>query len=111
MKAAAANLDFEKAAALRDDIKQLRNPRARARPARRALMRVLVHRELAQDGAARGPGVRPADRQVGPRRWSRRPFYFHDIVEQFDVDRRRLADRGAADRLLHRRGAGAAERA
>ena len=26
MKAAAANLDFEKAAALRDDIKRLRNP-------------------------------------------------------------------------------------
>jgi excinuclease UvrABC nuclease subunit len=26
MRAAAANLDFEKAAALRDDIKRLRNP-------------------------------------------------------------------------------------
>ena len=37
MKAAAANLDFEKAAALRDDIKRLRNPELRLpRPARRA---------------------------------------------------------------------------
>ena len=30
MKAAAANLDFEKAAAIRDDIKRLRNRRPRA---------------------------------------------------------------------------------
>ena len=37
MKAAAANLDFEKAAALRDDIKRLRNPELNEpRPARRA---------------------------------------------------------------------------
>jgi len=37
MKAAAANLDFEKAAALRDDIKRLRNPELlSSRPARRA---------------------------------------------------------------------------
>jgi excinuclease ABC subunit B len=37
MKAAAANLDFEKAAALRDDIKRLRNPELQlARAARRA---------------------------------------------------------------------------
>ena len=37
MKAAAANLDFEKAAALRDDIKRLRNPELLTpRPARRA---------------------------------------------------------------------------
>ena len=38
------------------------------------------------------------------------PLYRYDIVEQFDVDRRRLADRRAADRLLHRRRARAAER-
>jgi excinuclease ABC subunit B len=37
MRAAAANLDFEKAAALRDDIKRLRNPElGLPRPARRA---------------------------------------------------------------------------
>jgi excinuclease ABC subunit B len=37
MKAAAANLDFEKAAALRDDIKRLRNPElGLPHPARRA---------------------------------------------------------------------------
>jgi excinuclease ABC subunit B len=37
MRAAAANLDFEKAASLRDDIKRLRNPElGLARPARRA---------------------------------------------------------------------------
>jgi excinuclease ABC subunit B len=37
MKAAAANLDFEKAATLRDDIKRLRNPELnQPRPARRA---------------------------------------------------------------------------
>jgi excinuclease ABC subunit B len=37
MKAAAANLDFEKAASLRDDIKRLRNPELnQPRPARRA---------------------------------------------------------------------------
>jgi len=37
MKAAAANLDFEKAAALRDDIKRLRNPELLTpRTARRA---------------------------------------------------------------------------
>ena len=37
MKAAAANLDFEKAAALRDDIKRLRNPELLSpRTARRA---------------------------------------------------------------------------
>ncbi|MGE3511152.1 MAG: UvrB/UvrC motif-containing protein, partial [Vicinamibacterales bacterium] len=37
MRAAAANLDFEKAAHLRDEIKQLRNPElGDARPARRA---------------------------------------------------------------------------
>jgi excinuclease ABC subunit B len=37
MKAAAANLDFEKAAALRDDIKRLRNPELLVlRAARRA---------------------------------------------------------------------------
>ncbi len=37
MKAAAANLDFEKAASLRDDIKRLRNPElGLARPVRRA---------------------------------------------------------------------------
>jgi excinuclease ABC subunit B len=37
MRAAAANLDFEKAASLRDDIKRLRNPELGiARPARRA---------------------------------------------------------------------------
>jgi len=37
MKAAAANLDFEKAASLRDDIKRLRNPELLApRTARRA---------------------------------------------------------------------------
>ena len=38
MKAAAANLDFEKAASLRDDIKRLRSPDlGLPRPARRAL--------------------------------------------------------------------------
>jgi excinuclease ABC subunit B len=37
MRAAAANLDFEKAAAIRDDIKRLRNPElGLPRPARRA---------------------------------------------------------------------------
>ena len=37
MKAAAANLDFEKAASLRDKIKRLRNPElGLPRPARRA---------------------------------------------------------------------------
>jgi excinuclease ABC subunit B len=37
MRAAAANLDFEKAAALRDDIKRLRNPElGLPRPVRRA---------------------------------------------------------------------------
>ena len=37
MRAAAANLDFEKAASLRDDIKRLRNPElGLPRPARRA---------------------------------------------------------------------------
>jgi excinuclease ABC subunit B len=37
MKAAAANLDFEKAATLRDDIKRLRNPELnQPRTARRA---------------------------------------------------------------------------
>jgi hypothetical protein len=37
MKAAAANLDFERAAAIRDDIKRLRNPElGLPRPARRA---------------------------------------------------------------------------
>jgi excinuclease ABC subunit B len=37
MRAAATNLDFEKAAALRDDIKRLRNPElGLLRPARRA---------------------------------------------------------------------------
>ena len=37
MKAAAANLDFERAASLRDDIKRLRNPElGLPRPARRA---------------------------------------------------------------------------
>ena len=37
MRAAAANLDFEKAAALRDEIKRLRNPElGLPRPARRA---------------------------------------------------------------------------
>ena len=37
MREAAANLDFEKAAAIRDDIKRLRNPDlVLARPARRA---------------------------------------------------------------------------
>ena len=35
MRAAAANLDFEKAASLRDDIKRLRNARARAAAGRR----------------------------------------------------------------------------
>jgi excinuclease ABC subunit B len=37
MREAAKNLDFEKAAAIRDDIKRLRNPElVLARPARRA---------------------------------------------------------------------------
>ena len=37
MRAAAANLDFEKAAAIRDDIKRLRNPELGLTwPARRA---------------------------------------------------------------------------
>jgi excinuclease ABC subunit B len=37
MRAAAANLDFEKAASLRDEIKRLRNPElGLPRPARRA---------------------------------------------------------------------------
>ena len=37
MRAAAANLDFEKAAALRDEIRQLRNPDVGdVRPARKA---------------------------------------------------------------------------
>jgi excinuclease ABC subunit B len=37
MRAAAANLDFEKAASIRDDIKRLRNPElGLPRPARRA---------------------------------------------------------------------------
>ena len=42
MKAAAANLDFEKAAALRDQVKRLRNP------------------ELALEGDRPKPGTMPA---------------------------------------------------
>ena len=91
MRAAAANLDFEKAAALRDEIKRLRNP------------------ELGLPGRRGGPDLRVMpfiddwlkkaalevqeyvclSRAGVSRRSSRRPIYRHDIVEQFDADRRR----------------------
>ena len=87
-------------------------PRARAAAAGAEGLtpRAVAHRRLAEEGGARSAGIRPAR---AARRFAASftpPFYRHDIVEQFDVDRRRLADGRAADRVLHRRGARAAER-
>ena len=41
--------------------------------------------ELAQGRAPRGPGVRADARPGRPRRSSRRPFYYRDVIEQFDA--------------------------
>ena len=84
MKAAAANLEFEKAATLRDRIKQLRTPRARA--GREPALMAAVARELARRAALLEVQeyVRHA-RQGRRARWSRRPFYYRDIIEQFDA--------------------------
>ena len=114
MRAAAANLDFEKAAALRDDIKRLRNRRARAAAAgpegltpraRRSSNDWLKKRALEVQEYVR------LHRRVAARACVTPPFYRHDIVEQFDAIGVGSLTVVAADRVLHRRGAGAAERA
>ena len=83
MKAAAANLEFEKAAALRDRIKQLRS-----RDLGLAGSRQLRGRPCSSNGSRRrssrsrstsGCSARSAAALVT------RPFYFRDIVEQFDA--------------------------
>ena len=114
MKAAAANLDFERAASLRDALKTLRSRELGPdRPAGGPVSRVL--------DAARAAGSRAALLEVqeyvrlqardDPRRIFTRPFYFRDVVEQFDAIGIGSLTVVAADRVLHRRGARAADRA
>ena len=83
MRAAAANLDFEKAAALRDEIKRLRSPEL-GPPGRTGLTRARDHRN-AEGRRARGAGVRPPDGGGVSRHRSRRRIYRHDIIEQLDA--------------------------
>src|SRR5262249_6362582 len=86
MRAAAANLDFEKAAAIRDDIKRLRNADLGLPwPARRASAGVFTYvsarlrREAREvQNSARLP------RSTSPAA-STRPFYRHDVIEQLDA--------------------------
>ena len=82
MKAAAANLEFEKAAALRDRIKQLRSRELGLAGGRR------------DDSGVRSAGFKTAllevqeyvadDREGRPRGLVTPPFYFRDIIEQFE---------------------------
>jgi excinuclease ABC subunit B len=60
MRAAPPNLDFEKAAALRDDIKRLRNPNSDCRGRRGGPdAGAFADRTMAERRGPRGPGIRP----------------------------------------------------
>ena len=84
MKAAAANLEFEKAAQLRDRIKQLRS-RELGLAGSRSLIVAIPPGELAQGGAARSAGYVRMLGQVRRAGCVSRPFYYRDVIEQFDV--------------------------
>jgi len=86
MRAAAANLDFEKAAALRDDIKRLRNPElglARPRGGRDRRVRALIESWLKKAALEVQEYVR-LDLATFYAVFTK-PRYTHDIVEQFDL--------------------------
>ena len=83
MKAAAANLEFEKAASLRDRIKQLRS--RDLGPGREPALTWWPCCRVAQVGAPRGAGVRPACSARSAAALVTRPFYYRDIIEQFDA--------------------------
>ena len=97
MKAAAANLEFEKAAALRDRIKRLREPRSRAGREPAAERGRGCSRRGLKDARPRGAGVRAPARpgRPRPRHAAVLPARHHRAVRR---DRHRLADGRAADR-------------
>ena len=67
MRAAAANLDFEKAATLRDDIKRLRNPELGLPSARpEGVTRVPAIENWLKRRGLRSPGIRAPDRRGVP---------------------------------------------
>ena len=88
MKSAAANLDFERAATLRDTAKSLRSRELGLdEPAGRTVTRGEPSSRHGSKTAraARGPGrARSTCRSPRFARSSRGRFYFHDVVEQFD---------------------------
>ncbi len=86
MKAAAANLDFEKAASLRDDIKRLRNADLGLPwPARRNLT-ACYRPSKTGSRAPRSKSRSTCDSSGCDRAASCHvPIYRHDIIEQFDA--------------------------
>ena len=85
MKSAAANLDFERAAALRDTLKTLRSRELGLTSLRRAGSWVLDRgRELAQGRRSSRCRSTSACRARRFARIFTRPFYFRDVVEQFE---------------------------
>ena len=110
MKAAAANLDFERAAAVRDTLKTLRNRELGLTGLHGGPLGGRTSRRLAESRRPRGSGVRFASRSTAIRGMFSRPFYFRDVVEQFDEIGIGSLTVVLLHRILHGRRAGAADR-
>ncbi len=95
MREAAANLEFERAASLRDRLKRLRNPDLRRR------VQAGADDGLAQTRRPRGPGVHEAPRSRGPGSGQSADLRTRHH-RAAGLDRARLHDGRAADRDVHR---------
>ena len=107
MKAAAANLEFEKAASLRDRIKQLQEPRAGSGSGAGADVAPKLHGMDQGGRSSKCRSTSGSSASVGRAAWSRRPIYYRDIVEQFDSIGIGSLTVVLLDRAVHRHGAGA----
>ena len=87
MKAAAANLDFEKAASLRDQIRALRTRDLGLGPAHAAMNETAKPSGRSKWSRRRCSRCRSTSACASPRSAATfsRPFYFRDLVEQIDV--------------------------